>query len=55
MSRIKIAIALGASTVGLLLPWRARVAYSEALGWIAQLVPPSFTSVGIEPDEAERR
>ena len=48
MRRIKIAIAFGASSVGLLLPWRARIVYSEVLGWVAQLVPPSFTSVDLD-------
>jgi hypothetical protein len=42
MRPLKIAIAGTISVVGLLLPWRLRVVYSEALGWIAQLVPPSF-------------
>lgn len=55
MRRIKIAIAFGASSVGLLLPWRARIVYSEVLGWIAQLVPPSFTSVDLGEDGPEAR
>jgi hypothetical protein len=45
MRRVKIAIALGAAVVGAALPWRARIVYSEALGWMAQLVPPRFYQV----------
>ncbi len=45
MRRVKITIALGAAVVGAALPWRARIAYSEALGWMAQLVPPRFYQV----------
>ena len=53
LKRTKIAIAFGASAVGLMLPWRARVAYSEILGWVAQQVPPSFTSVDLDDQDRE--
>ena len=53
MSPVKIGIAFLASVVGLVLPWRARVVYSELLGRVANLVPPRFYRVrpdaGIEP------
>jgi hypothetical protein len=47
----KLAIALSASAVGVLLPWRARIWYSEGLGWLAQIVPPRFYTV--KPEEGE--
>ncbi len=39
---IKIIIAWSLSVLGLLLPWRARILFSELLGWVAQLVPPEL-------------
>jgi len=50
---LKVGIALCASTVGILLPGRARVVYSELLGWVAQLVPPRFYQVDTD-GEPER-
>jgi hypothetical protein len=53
MSPVKIGIALVASAIGLVLPWRARILYSELLGRVANLVPPHLYRVrpdaGIEP------
>ncbi len=48
MRKLKIGLALAASSVGVFLPYRARVLYSELLGWVAQLVPPSLYQV---PDD----
>ena len=45
MRRVKVGIAFCASAVGVLLPGRARVIYSEILGWVAQVVPPVFYEV----------
>ena len=39
---LKIIIAWSLSILGLVLPWRARILYSELLGWVAQLVPPEL-------------
>lgn len=39
---VKMTLALTASVLGALMPWRIRVLYSELLGWIAQLVPPDL-------------
>jgi hypothetical protein len=45
MRPLKIGIAFVASAIGLALPWRARVVYSELLGRVANLVPPRFYRV----------
>ena len=42
MRPVKMTLALCASVLGALMPWRTRVLYSELLGWIAQLVPPDL-------------
>jgi len=53
MNRVKIGIAFVASAIGLVLPWRARIVFSEVLGRVANLVPPRLYRVrpdaGIEP------
>ncbi len=53
MNPVKIGVAFVASALGLVLPWRARILYSEWLGRVANLVPPRFYRVrpdaGIEP------
>ena len=51
MKRLKIGIAMTASALGALMPWRTRVAYSELLGWVAQLVPPSLHRVRESADD----
>jgi hypothetical protein len=38
----KVLVAWSITLLGLLMPWRTRILFSEALGWIAQLVPPSL-------------
>ena len=48
LSLCKLSIAAALGGIGLLLPWRSRIWYSEGLGWLAQLIPPRFTVV---PDE----
>jgi hypothetical protein len=48
----KLGIAATLGTIGVLLPWRGRIWYSEGLGWLAQLIPPRFTVV---PDEEQDR
>lgn len=45
MKYVKAGIAALICLPGLLLPWRCRVLYSEFLGWLAQLVPPSMYQV----------
>ncbi len=45
MKYLKIAVALPICTAGLLMPWRMRCLFSEALGWVAQLVPPELHNV----------
>jgi hypothetical protein len=50
----KVTVAFAASALGVLLPWRARVWYSESLGWVAQLVPPRFYAVKGEEAGDER-
>jgi len=48
----KITIAFVASAIGVLLPWRLRVLYSEALGWVANLVPPDLYQVPVDDQTA---
>lgn len=45
MKCIKIGISYSISAIGLMLPWRARVVFSEALGWAAQVIPPKYYQV----------
>ena len=52
LSLSKTGVAFTLSALGILLPWRARVWYSEGLGWMAQLVPPRFYAV--KPGEEGR-
>lgn len=49
----KVLVAWCITLLGLLMPWRTRILFSEVLGWIAQLVPPSlYTMDGLdEPDD----
>jgi hypothetical protein len=42
MRAIQTTLAWLVSVAGLLMPWRARILFSELLGWIAQLVPPQL-------------
>ncbi len=51
MEPVKVTISLLASLVGVCLPWRARIIYSEVLGWVAQVVPPRLYLV--DDDETE--
>jgi len=48
---VKMAIAIAASLLGALMPWRTRIFFSEALGWIANLVPPDLYRMA-SPDGA---
>lgn len=50
MKWIKIGLALWVSVIGVLLPWRLRILYSELLGWVAQLVPPDLYQMDEQPD-----
>ncbi len=54
MRYVKMAIAIVASLLGALMPWRTRIFFSEALGWIANLVPPDLYRM-TGPDEAVPR
>jgi hypothetical protein len=46
---VKLTVAWCITLLGMLMPWRTRILFSEALGWIAQLVPPSlYTMDGLE-------
>jgi hypothetical protein len=42
LSAFKLSVAATLSAIGVVLPWRSRVWYSEGLGWLAQLIPPRF-------------
>ena len=48
LTALKMSVAATLAAVGIALPWRSRIWYSEGLGWLAQLIPPRFTVV---PDE----
>ncbi len=54
MRIFKITVAFCISLVGVLLPWRARIAYSELLGWVAQLFPPSTYNVDVRGRDEQR-
>ena len=51
MTYVKAGIAVLFCLPGLLMPWRCRVLFSEALGWVAQLVPPALYQVDEVEDE----
>ena len=48
MRSLKITLAFCVSAVGLLLPWRSRILFSEFIGWAAQVVPPSSYELNIK-------
>ena len=54
MTSLKITLAFCASAVGLLLPWRSRVLFSELIGWIAQIAPPSSYALHINETDRAR-
>lgn len=52
LKTLKMTVAFAASALGVLMPWRLRIIYSEALGWVAQLLPPSLTALKDDRDGA---